>query len=120
MRISTKALASLLLTTTVTGVVKGAGKMIGYRKREVRFERTMQRHDRKGELRAEIIGIAPEDFRSLQRHIPLPNLVRKYGFKDEFAFRKALLGKLRMELRQRGWTPRRIDNYVVTRTARIG
>lgn len=118
MRISTKALASLLLMTTVTGTVKGAKHVMDLRKLQTRFERILQRHDRKGELRAEIFGVSPETFRTLQRHTPLEALVRKYGFKDESAFCRALLGKLRLELRQRGWTSHRIDQYVNRRLDR--
>lgn len=118
MRIPTKALASLLLVTTVAGAVKGATRVVNWRKFQVRFERMLQRHDRKGELRAEIFGVTPGEFRVLQRHTPLETIVKKYGFKDEPAFCTALLGRLRLELHQRGWTSRRIDQYVNARLSR--
>ena len=57
MRISTKTLASLLLVTAVMAAAPGIGKKSREHRRETQFDRILQRHDRKGELRAEVLGI---------------------------------------------------------------
>ena len=46
--------------------------------------------------------------------------IARAGFKDSRAFRLALLGKLKNELRLRGWTAHRIEQHVSTRSGRIG
>jgi hypothetical protein len=117
MRISTKTLASLLLVTAVMAAAPGIGKK---QKRETQFDRILQRHDRKSELRAEVLGISAPEFRELHKKMTFAEMVRRSGFASERAFRLALLGKLKNELHQRGWTSRRIERYVVARSGRIG
>jgi hypothetical protein len=60
------------------------------------------------------------EFRRLQKKLSFDEIVRTAGFKDTRAFRLALLGKLKNELRLRGWTAHRIERHVVTRSSRIG
>ena len=115
MKISTKTLASLLLVTAVATAVPGSK-----RRRESQFERLMQRHDRKGELRAEILGLTPLQFRDLQKKKSFGEIVRRGGFTSERAFRLAFLGKLKDELHHRGWTAQRIERYVLARSPRLG
>lgn len=121
MRISTKTLASLLLVTAVAAAVPGMSRRPGSaHRRESQFDRLLQRHDRKGELRAEVLGIDPYKFRLLQKRLSFEDIARQHGFADSRAFRLALLGKLKNELHQRGWTARRIEQYMVTRSGRLG
>lgn len=121
MRISTKTLASLLLVTAVATAAPGIGKKTrNKRRQESQYDRILQRHDRKGELRAEVLGIDPLTFRDLQKRMKLHEIVRRRGFASERAFRLAMLGKLKNELRRRGWTSRRIESYVVARSGRLG
>jgi len=47
-------------------------------------------------------------------------IARQSGFTSERAFRLALLGKLKDELRHRGWTSQRIERYVLARSGRLG
>ncbi|HEU4715825.1 MAG TPA: hypothetical protein VFS14_03270 [Candidatus Saccharimonadales bacterium] len=119
MRISTKMLASLLLVTAVMAAAPGIGKK-SERRQETQFDRILQRHDRKGELRAEVLGISAPVFRELHKKLTFAEIVRRSGFASERAFRLALLGKLKSELRQRGWSSQRIERYVVARSSRIG
>jgi hypothetical protein len=121
MRISTKTLTSLLLVTAVAAAVPGITSRLpgGKPRRESQFDRLLRRHDRKGELRAEILGINPIVFKEMQKHMPLDDIVRRSGFSSVRAFRLALFGKLKGELRQRGWTAHRIDRYVVARSSRL-
>jgi hypothetical protein len=120
MRISTKTLASLLLVTAVAVAVPGISKLSGGRRRhESQFDRLLQRHDRKGEIRAEILGLDPLTFRDMQKKVPFNEIAKQRGFSTPRAFRLALLGKLRNELHQRGWTTRKIDHFVVSRRDRM-
>lgn len=120
MRISTKTLASLLLVTAVAAAVPGISQLrTGKRRRESQFDRILQRHDRKGDIRAEILGIDPLAFRDLQKKFSFNEIIKRYGFPHPRAFRLALLGKLKNELHQRGWTSRKIDQYMVSRRDRL-
>ena len=70
MRISTKMLASLLLVTAVMVAAPGLGIKQLRRRQEAQFDRILQRHDRKGELRAEVLGIDAPTFRQLHKRRP--------------------------------------------------
>lgn len=101
-QLSTKSIGSLLKAT-----VLAAGN-VG-RTSERHLQRVLQRHDRKGELRAAILGVNPLEFRSLQKRHTFEEIIKLYGFKGQSEFLTALLGKLRAELLQRGWSRQRID-----------
>ena len=121
MRISTKTLASLLLVTAVMSAAPGIGRRQNVQRRqETQFDRILQRHDRKGELRAEVLGVNTLAFREMHKKMTFAQIVRRSGFASERAFRLALLGKLKGELRQRGWTTQRIDRYVTVGGVREG
>lgn len=121
MRIATKTVATLLLVTAVASAVPGASRLSrSKRRQESQFDRLLQRHDRKGELRAEILGLNPLAFRDMQKRLTFTEIVRRSGFANERAFRLALLGKLKDELHHRGWTPQRIERYMVARSGRLG
>mgnify|MGYP000173890094 CR=1 FL=1 len=74
------------------------------------LERVLRRHDRKGELRAGILGIDAATFKGLQKQYGFDELIRRYGFKKQSDFCLALIGKLRSELLYRGWSRQRIDS----------
>ncbi|MDB5186833.1 MAG: hypothetical protein JWM07_305 [Candidatus Saccharibacteria bacterium] len=121
MHISTKTLATLAVVTAVAATVPGISRVPGSKRRyESQFDRLLQRHDRKAELRANVLGIHPLEFRNMQKKLSFDEIARRRGFSDKRAFRMALLGKLKNELRLRGWTPRRIDHYMTTRSGRMG
>jgi len=122
MRISTKTVASLLIITTVAAAVPGvSGKIPGRQRfrRESQFDRLLQRHDRKGELRAEILGMDAHTFRAQLKQVSLETIARQRGFKTVKEFRIALLGRLKDELHRRGWSFRRIERYMVQRSSRV-
>ncbi len=114
MRISTKTLASLLAATSVA-VQSGQA---GWRQRG-RLERLLKRHDRKGELRAELLGESPQSFRSMQKKYSLASVVRQHGFLNEDEFHRALHGKIRAELYHRGWTISKMNTYLERRQQRL-
>ena len=121
MKLSTKTLTSLLLVTAVASAVPGISQLASRKRRhESQFDRLLQRHDRKGELRAEILGIKPIALRSMLKTTSFEDIIRRSGFSSTRAFRIALLGKLKSELRQRGWTTQRIENHVTVRSQRLG
>lgn len=121
MKISTKTLASLLIVTAVAAAVPGlSSKIPPGKRRSSQFDRLLQRHDRKGELRAEILGLEPQVFRSMQRHMSFEEIAKRRGFSSVRGFRLALLGKLKNELHGRGWSAKRIDHYVAVRSTRLG
>jgi AraC-like DNA-binding protein len=86
---------------------------------EQRYVKVLQKHDRKGELRASVLGIDPLDFRKRERKNSLKEIVAKCGFLDERAFYRAIIGKIREELRRRGWTPQRIEAFEASRLRRM-
>ena len=109
-----------MLVTAVAATIPGASRALPqYRKRESKFDRIIQRHDRKGELRAAVLDIEPSSFRELSRHTPLEVLIHRQGFRNVRSFRLALLGKIKDELRGRGWSKDRIDKFVVARSHRM-
>jgi hypothetical protein len=121
MHISTKTLATLAVVTAVAAAVPGISRLSsGGRRRESQFDRLLHRHDRKGDLRADVLGMNPAAFKVLQKKLPFDEIARRQGFPNKRAFRMALLGKLKNELRMRGWTTRRIDQYVTNRSERMG
>lgn len=121
MRISTKTVTSLLLVTAVAAAVPGISRMPGSKRRqESQFDRLLQRHDRKGELRAEILDMDPLVFRDMQKRMSFEAIAKYRGFPNARAFRFALLGRLKNELHQRGWTTKKIERYMVARSGRLG
>lgn len=120
MRMSTKTLTSLLIVTAVAATVPGISQIPGRKNRQgSRFDRILQKHDRKGELRADVLGIDPLEFRDMQKRMAFKDIIRRNGFNSDRAFRLALFGRLKNELRQRGWSSRRIERYVAVRSSRI-
>jgi hypothetical protein len=84
-----------------------------------RLERVYQRHDRKHELRASLLGMTPEELRIQLKRASLESVIKKHGFKDKLTFYIALTGKLKDELRRRGWSERKIEEQVEKRLARL-
>lgn len=120
MKLSTKTVASLLVATTVAAAVPGLGRVsLSKGRRESQFDRLLQRHDRKGELRAELLGMSAYEFRQATKMMSFEMIVKSCGIGSMRTFRIALMGKLRDELRSRGWSRSRIDMYIVRRAVRV-
>jgi broad-specificity NMP kinase len=84
-----------------------------------RLERIYQHHDRKHELRASVLGINAEELRSQLKAKSLDTIVKKHGFKNRLTFYIAVTGKLKDELRRRGWSERKIEEHIQKRIARL-
>ena len=122
-KIATNTLATLVLIgmISLTNVNVSALAQSGSADKQQlkRLERVYQHHDRKHELRASILGISPEELREQLKVKSLDTIVKKHGFKDRLSFYTAMTGKLKDELRRRGWSQRKIEELVQKRLARL-
>lgn len=84
-----------------------------------RLERLYQRHDRKMELRASVLGISADQLHSELKTASFDQVIKRYGFKDRQAFNTAVLGKIKNELKHRGWSDKKIENFVQKRIDRL-
>lgn len=105
-QLSTKSIGSLLIATAT--VIRDVGK----RASERHLERILQRHDRKGDIRAGILGMSPVEYRDALKKHSFDELIRLRGFKSRHEFMVALRGKLRDELLHRGWSRQKINDYI--------
>ena len=120
MKLSTKTVASLLVVTAVAAAVPGLSQVaIPKKRRESLFDKLLSRHDRKGELRAEILGISAHEFKQAMKTQTFEQVIQSAGLYSKRDFRLALMGRLRNELLQRGWSRSRIDAYVMMRAPRM-
>lgn len=120
MKLSTKTVASLLVVTAVAAAVPGLSQIaIPKKRRESQFDKLLMAHDRKGEIRAKILGISAHELKQLAKTRSFDQIVRECGFYSKRDFRLALLGCLRNELLGRGWSRARIDAYVLMRAPRF-
>lgn len=83
------------------------------------LERVYQKHDRKYELRASLLGMSTDELKEQLRGKSMENIVKRHGFRDMQTFYVALTGKLKEELRSRGWSEKKLDNFVAKRIARL-
>lgn len=120
MKISTKTLSSLLVVTAAASSLPGISRICNKRGlRESRFDRIMQRHDRKGELRAAVLGVSPPEFKEIEHAQSFETALKGRGFLSERAYRLALMGKIKDELHYRGWSSKKIDQHIMTRFSRV-
>lgn len=124
MKVATNTLATLVLIGIISLSqvnVAALGAVARDDKANIkRLERLYQRHDRKLEIRASILGISPAELREQLKAKSLDVVVKKYGFRDRAAYYVALTGKLKDELRKRGWSERKLEVLVQKRLARLG
>ena len=120
MKMSTKTIASLMVVTAVASAMPGASRLgVPRQRRKSQFDKLLAVHDRKGELRAEILGISALTFRQMSRTRSFAQIVRECGIGSTRAFRLALFGRLGDELLRRGWSRAKIDAYMTARVVRV-
>jgi len=122
MKIATKALATLLIVTVMTVGVAGNASALSSRQGNVgqqQLERLQQHHDRKLELRANILGMSADELRAELKEKSFSQVLKRHGFKSHEAFHKAMAGKLKDELMRRGWSEKKIERYVEKRMKRL-
>ncbi|MDO8336005.1 MAG: hypothetical protein Q7T74_04485 [Candidatus Saccharibacteria bacterium] len=121
MKIATKTLVSLLIVTVLTignssftSATSGSGS-----RSESRIERVTRRHDRKLELRASVLGISTDQLREELKTSDFDQVLKKHGFKTREDFRTAMAGKIKDELKNRGWSDEKIQKVIDSRLARM-
>lgn len=117
MKLATKSLLSAL-TAAIVNAAPGISQVVSQRKAR-RYERILEKYDRKGELRAAVLGITSVDFRAQERKRSLAEIVKVHGFSDEKAFYRAVIAKIHDELHARGWTWRRIYRFEAMQLQRM-
>jgi hypothetical protein len=117
MKIATKTLATLMLivmlTISSTSLALAAPveeKSDG--RSDKKLERIYRRHDRKMELRASVLGTSADQLREELKNRSFDGVIKQYGFRDRQSFHTALIGKLKDELRHRGWSDQKIEKLV--------
>ncbi|TAH32113.1 hypothetical protein EYC58_05580 [Candidatus Saccharibacteria bacterium] len=123
MKIATKTLASILLIAMLSlSAVNLAGAVSDSsisRSNERKLERIYKRHDRKLELRASVLGMSVDQLKEQLKVKSFDTILKHHGFKNKEAFNTALTGKLKEELKKRGWSDERIDTLMQKRLERI-
>ncbi len=123
MKIATKSLAVLLIVTMLT--LSSASSAVAKPSRSSaprninRLQRLQNRHDKKLELRASVLGISPESLKQELKTHNFDQVLKRHGFKTRLAFQKALVGKLKDELKRRGWSDQKIDRFLQKRLHRL-
>ncbi len=124
-KVATNTLATLVLVGVMSlsslnvSAISGNQGVNADRLNLKRLERVYQHHDRKHELRASVLGISADELREQLKEKSLDTVVKKHGFKNRLAFYTAVTGKLKNELRHRGWSERKIEEQVQKRLARF-
>ena len=125
MKIATKSLAVLLIVTMLTlssgshasAKPSRSGSLVP---RNInRLQRIQNRHDKKHELRASVLGISPDELKQELKNHNFDQILKRHGFKTRLDFQKAVVGKLKDELKRRGWSDRKIDKFLQKRSHRL-
>lgn len=124
MKIATKTLATIILvvmlTISTTSMALAAPQEDKTPQRNDRkLERTIRRHDRKMELRASVLGMSADELRDELKTRTFDAIIKQHGFKDRASFHTALIGKLKDELKHRGWSDDKINKMLQKRLDRL-
>lgn len=124
MKIATKTLATVMLvvmlTISSTSLALAAPQEDKTAQRgERKLERVYRRHDRKMELRASVLGVSADELREELKSRTFDGVIKQHGFKDRQSFHTALIGKLKDELKRRGWSDQKISKLLEKRIARL-
>jgi microsomal dipeptidase-like Zn-dependent dipeptidase len=87
---------------------------------ERKLERVYRHYDRNLELRASVLGMTSDELRQAMERKSFDTLLHQHGFKDRQSFHVALTGKVKDELRHRGWSDQKIEKYLQKRLQRLG
>lgn len=123
MKIATKTLASIMLiamlSLSAANIAGAAPESKTAKSNERKLERIYKRHDRKLELRASVLGMSPEELKNELKTKSFDTILNQRGFKSREAFNTALTGKLKDELKRRGWSDEKIEKLMQKRLERI-
>lgn len=121
MKIATKALVTMLAITmlaisAVPVSAMNAGPSAGLVRQ---LDRLQQHHDRKLELRASLLGMTPEQLKEALKTKSFNQILKEHGFSTRQAYYNALFGKLKDELKTRGWSDSKIQSFINKRVERL-
>lgn len=122
MKIGTKAIISLLVVTMIAlsaAPVAALSDGNSSNNIERKLERLHKHHDRKMELRASVLGISPDQLRQELKNKSFNQILKEHGFNNRVSFYTALLGKLKDELKRRGWDDKKIQQFLDKRLSRL-
>lgn len=124
MKVTTKALATVMIVamlalTSATGVAALDSGQSGSKREERKLARIIQHHDRKMELRASVLGMSADELKEQLKERSFRDIIRQHGFRSMQAFQTALTGKVKDELRRRGWSDHKIEQFVQKRLERL-
>lgn len=129
MKIATKTLTTLLIVTVMTlgstGIASAASDVSNskYRKNSgqhvSQLEKITWRHDRKLEVYASVLDVSPHDLKNELKTASFDQVLKKHGFKTRQAFQVAVAGKLKDELKKRGWGEEKIQKVIEKRLSRL-
>jgi hypothetical protein len=123
MKIATKTLTSLLIITIISlsaTTMAAAASNTGGQKAQSRIERITRHHDRKMELQASVLGVTPNQLKEELKTSTFDQVLKKHGFKTREDFRVAIAGKLKDELKKRGWSDEKIQKLLDKKLAKLG
>lgn len=117
--LATLVLISIMSLSTINVSALSHRPVLQDKSQLKRLERVYQHHDRKHELRASVLGISASELRNQLKVKSLDTIVKKHGFKNKMLFYTAVTGKLKNELRRRGWSERKLEERIQKRLARL-
>jgi hypothetical protein len=125
MKVATKALTTMLIIAMISFSSATASALTPDTKShqpggEKKLERVYRHHDRKLELRASVLGMTAAELREELRVKPFDTVIKQHGFKTRQSFYTAVTGKVKDELRRRGWSDQKIDKFLQKRLSRVG
>ncbi|HEX4662109.1 MAG TPA: hypothetical protein VH144_00680 [Candidatus Saccharimonadales bacterium] len=124
MKIGTKAIVSLLVVTMITlsavpVSALSATNTTSSNTAERKLERLHKHHDRKMELGASILSMTPDQLRQELKSKSFNQILKEHGFTTKLSYHTALLGKLKDELKRRGWDDKKIQQFLDKRLSRL-
>lgn len=120
MNIATKTVANMLAMAVATArsiheSTEATARTFSQALPDKRLMKVLQKHDRKMELRASVLGVSPMELRQAIRKNSFEKLLKQAGFNSKENYLVALIGRLREELYQRGWDARKIEAFISMR-----
>lgn len=123
MKIGTKAIVSLLVVTMIAlsaaPVAALSDNGVVSNNIDRKLERLHKHHDRKMELRSSVLGVNPDQLRQELKNKSFNQILKEHGFSNKISFHTALLGKLKDELKRRGWDDKKIQQFLDKRLNRL-
>lgn len=101
-----------MLTLSAVNIPTDASATHRRQRDDKQLWRLYQKHDRKMELRASVLGISPDELREKLKVQNFDQIIKQSGFKDRESFHIALIGKMKQELKARGWDDSKIKQFV--------